>query len=693
MKITATRLPHAVLLLAIIFLAVAPTAPAQYRGLQELYPPTDVDPNQVIALVGATLIDGLGGPVVEDSVIIVRGNKIVSAGTRSANDIPAGARVVDVSKYSVLPGLLDAHFHTGSGADMHEIPSLFLSHGVTTARDPGRPIEVYYPLRDSDRPAPRLFVTGPHFDQSPPAWPNNAVILSGPSAARQAVDRYVAQGASAIKVYFRLSLESIKATCAQADAHGIPVTAHLELVNASDAIRAGMDGIEHITSFGTDLAEPDIAQKFRTAVDEENEARQDGRYRLWATLDLENSRRAKSVLDLLVKNNVYVSPTLATFERRGGDNNVAAFHVEGFRKMMEFVGMCHRAGATVVTGSHTWSGHVKLGWAYQREMELLVESGLTPMEVIQASTMSNARFFGCAERLGSIEPGKLADFVFVEGEPHKDIKAMYNVRGVMLNGQFVYGSDIGATFSADNLVAWCIVPFDSAKRGPADRAAMLDRLGFKKVAYDWRAEHVPTFEQEILEYRKRGLDFFAFWDWHPDMEPLIQEHGIHPQIWKTAPSPSAASQADKVAEAAKQLLPLVETAGRLGCKFGLYNHGGWGGEPENLVAVCQHLRKHHKGQHVGIVYNFHHGHEHIGRFNDALALMMPHLLCLNINGMNDGANPKIVTLGEGAHERQMLEYVRDSGYRGPIGILDHRPETDTEISLRANLEGLKRLGL
>jgi imidazolonepropionase-like amidohydrolase len=105
--------------------------------------------------------------------------------------------------------------------------------------------------------------------------------------------------------------------------------------------------------------------------------------------------------------------------------------------MMKFVGLCHHAGATVVTGSHTSSPHVELGWAFQREMELLLESGLPPMEVIKASTINNARFLGCDDRLGTVESGKLADLVLVEGDPLKDMRAMYKVRRVMLNGRWI----------------------------------------------------------------------------------------------------------------------------------------------------------------------------------------------------------------------------------------------------------------
>lgn len=258
--------------------------------------------------------------------------------------------------------------------------------------------------------------------------------------------------------------------------------------------------------------------------------------------------------------------------------------------------------------------------------------------------------------------------------------------------QLAHASEGGeALFAKDNLVAWCIVPFDAAGRGPEARAQMLSRLGVTKVAYDWRDEHVASFEAEILAYRKYGLEYFAFWSWHPAMAPLIEKHGIRPQIWETAPSPKAANSAEKVEAAGRELLPLVEQAGRMGCKVGLYNHGGWGGEPRNLVAVCRWLRDHAEAEHVGIVYNLHHGHDHIEDFAESLRLMSPYLLCLNLNGMNEGAHPKILPLGKGEHEKMMLEIITNSDYRGPIGILDHRPEIDAEQSLRENLGGLKTL--
>lgn len=248
-----------------------------------------------------------------------------------------------------------------------------------------------------------------------------------------------------------------------------------------------------------------------------------------------------------------------------------------------------------------------------------------------------------------------------------------------------------SVFAKDNLVAWCIVPFDAQNRNPEERAQMLERLGVSKVAYDWRANHVPAFEEEILAYKRHGLDYFAFWDWHPAMAPLIRKHGIKPQIWKTFGAPAEGTQQEKVAAAAKGLLPLIDQSRDLGCKLALYNHGGWAGEPQNMVAVCQWLRQNAQADQVGIVYNLHHGHGHIQDFEESLKAMKPYLLCLNLNGMNTNAKPKILPIGQGEHDRRLLEIIAKSGYKGPIGILDHRGDMDAEQSLRENLDGLKGL--
>ncbi|HQX53374.1 MAG TPA: TIM barrel protein [Planctomycetaceae bacterium] len=250
-------------------------------------------------------------------------------------------------------------------------------------------------------------------------------------------------------------------------------------------------------------------------------------------------------------------------------------------------------------------------------------------------------------------------------------------------------SGSGENFHRDKLVAWCIVPFDAKQRGPEARAEMVRGLGLTRVAYDWRDVHVPTFEEEILQYKKHNIEFFAFWGWHDSFEPLIEKYGIHPQIWMMFSAPVEGTQKEKVKAAAEGLLPLVEKTRRHGLKLALYNHGGWSGEPQNMIAVCEYLRNHHDAAHVGIVYNLHHAHEHIADFAEQFKILQPYLLCMNLNGMNDGAQPKILPIGDGKHDVEMIGLIRNSGYSGPIGILDHREQLDSEESLKQNLVGLK----
>lgn len=249
----------------------------------------------------------------------------------------------------------------------------------------------------------------------------------------------------------------------------------------------------------------------------------------------------------------------------------------------------------------------------------------------------------------------------------------------------------GGVFAKPNLVAWCIVPFDTKQRSPQQRAEMLQRLGIRKLAYDWRGEHVPTFEDEIVQCRKHGIEYFAFWGSHPNIFPLLAKHQLKPQFWSTVPSPADGSQEEKVAAAAKQLRPMAEKTRQIGCKLALYNHGGWGGEPRNMVAVVERLRAEGQNDHVGIVYNLHHGHDHIADFAEVLAVMKPYLLCFNLNGMNDGAKPKILPVGSGQHDRKMIEAIKSSGYAGPIGILCHLSDMDAEVALKQNLDGLKKV--
>ncbi len=254
-------------------------------------------------------------------------------------------------------------------------------------------------------------------------------------------------------------------------------------------------------------------------------------------------------------------------------------------------------------------------------------------------------------------------------------------------------------FSKDNLVAWCIVPFDASKRGPKERAEMLERLGLKSLAYDWREEHVPTFDEEVVQLRKHGIRMVAFWwaaGWpdNPNESPrarrnleFFKRNNLKLDVWATSHAPEELSTDEEKYEFAARCADILATElDKLDCRLSLYNHGGWGGEPRNMVEIVKRV----KSKNVGIVYNFHHGHEHLDDMPEAFYAMLPYLTCVNLNGMTKGG-PKILPLGQGEEDLKILKMIRDSGYKGPIGILDERSYLDAELSLRENLDGLKNL--
>nr|MBZ1359278.1 amidohydrolase family protein [Dyadobacter fermentans] len=387
-----------------------------------------------IAITGATIIDGTGGTPIQNGCVVVTDGVISAVGGKADIKIPANAQVMNADGLTLLPGFIDSHFHLDG---VHGLPAQFLQNGITSLRDPGAWIEAYDEERKSGIPVPRLFLAGPHIDMFPPAYPRDAYVVRDADEAVREVNHLIDQGASVIKVYFRLPPAIIAAVCKAAHARGIPVTGHLETTEAKEAIDAGLDGIEHITSFGLTLVPQREGEKYRQMVLADNNARKQGRYEVWKNIDPDSP--VTDSLGVFLKNKgTFVSPTLGAFEYQAAAGQpLDTARLEGFGKMKKITGKLHHAGAKVVVGSHSMIPYAETGWAFQREMELLVESGLRPAEVITAATLQNARFFRIDDRLGSIETGKQADLILIKGDPLKNISATRNVNRVMLNGVWV----------------------------------------------------------------------------------------------------------------------------------------------------------------------------------------------------------------------------------------------------------------
>jgi imidazolonepropionase-like amidohydrolase len=395
-----------------------------------------------LCLEAARLFDGSRVSAPDDGVrVIVQDGRIMRAGAAASVPMPADGQRLRLPGGTITPGLIDLHFH------IEEDPAMALrqlAHGITAFRDPGEWIEVHEPLRrriaDERLPGPRLFLTGPHIDGERPAYPKDAVVARDPEEARRQVTRAVDGGATAIKIYFRLSMASALAVVAACHERRVPSTAHLEILDAGDLIAAGLTGIEHITSFGTSIAAPMAAEAYRQAVLADNNARRDGRYALFAEADLDGPQ-ARRLYEVVAKRRPFVDATLAVFEARPddaaprGSTITPATRAAGFAKMQALVKRLHDHGARLVMGGHTEVPHAGRGEAPWRELELLAAAGLTPVEALTAATSHAAAFLGTGgAALGAVREGAAADLLLVEGDPTQDVSAVRAVRHVVANG-------------------------------------------------------------------------------------------------------------------------------------------------------------------------------------------------------------------------------------------------------------------
>lgn len=255
-------------------------------------------------------------------------------------------------------------------------------------------------------------------------------------------------------------------------------------------------------------------------------------------------------------------------------------------------------------------------------------------------------------------------------------------------------------FARQNLVAWCIVPFDKEKRNPEQRAEMLNALGITQLAWDWRDEHLPAMEEEIKTLRKHHIKLKSVWFWvnggsgeilddaNHFILKTLKDNNVKTELWLSFNNRffEGITDAEKLEKAVQAVGYIRERAEEIGCTVHLYNHGSWFGEPENQVKIIERLGR----EDIGIVYNFHHARHQVSEFPDLLKLMKPYLSTVNINGMKENG-PMILTVGQGDKELAMLQQLKDSGYLGTIGILSHVDDEDARVVLARNLEGLKAL--
>jgi imidazolonepropionase-like amidohydrolase len=396
--------------------------------------------------VGGTLIDGTGAPPIPDATVLIEHERIVAVGPRPKVRVPQGIPTIDVKGKTILPGLWDMHAHV----EQVEWGPIYLAAGVTTVRDCGNELEFITSVRDAIAGGrgigPRILAAGIVDGSGPMAI--GVERVDTPEQARDWTDRYHAAGFQQMKIYSSVKLEELKAVADEAHRLGMTVTGHVPNgLNAYQVVEAGQDQINHLSSILSILAPPSPAESTKVA-----------RFEAIARIDLESPEVRKAIA-FFKKHGTVIDPTIAlneffTFSTakpptsvEPGANKVApeltaqvmdvgppspiADLIERmFKKELAIIGALHKAGVTIVAGTD----QAVPGHSLHREIELYVQAGFSPMEAIQAATIVPARVMGLEKSLGTIEVGKRADVIIINGDPIEDIRNTRNVEKVISNG-------------------------------------------------------------------------------------------------------------------------------------------------------------------------------------------------------------------------------------------------------------------
>ena len=425
--------------------------------------------NSFLAIRGGTLIDGTGAPPTANGVILVRDNKILRISSDATQPVPPGARVVEAEGKYVLPGLIDGHTHYAG----YSAP-IYLHYGITTVVDTGNIgawiLSQKRAIETGLLPGPRVYTTGSMVD-NPPSTFGYGHIVDTEAAARKAVSTLAEQGANAIKVYKKLRPNLLRVVIEEAHLNGIPVTGHIA-ISARDAVLMGLDSIEHAS--GIQIATMTDQEKLNEI--EEKRYTETGYMVDHATLP-ESFYYMKpelygDLIELFMEKGTSVTPTLVCYwlgghrfskqyeeedralladpsyafvpelDRRWifmaydsfGRIKSGPRYQEGYKNLQLFLKQFSEAGGKIVAGSDS-TPYEMYGINLHREMELLVDAGLTPMKALLGATRYAAEKFRKWHEVGSVEPGKYADFVVLDANPLEDIRNTQKIHRVIQSGR------------------------------------------------------------------------------------------------------------------------------------------------------------------------------------------------------------------------------------------------------------------
>ncbi len=415
-----------------------------------------------VVIRGVQVVDGTGRPPAQRRTVVIEGDRILHVGPDGAVPVPAGATVLDRPGATVIPGIVGVHNHTfyvtvaGRRVQLNSSsPRLYLGAGVTTIRTAGSiapyaEIWLKHRIEAGEAIGPRMEVTGPYLN-GPNEAPYHPAIAT-PEHARRVVDYWADEGATWFKVYTDISRANLAAIIQAAHARGLKVAGHLCSVGFREAAELGIDVLEHglLDNREYDPAkEPDRCPPRNLP--------------LIAGLEI-GSDKVRSTFRALIDRGIPMTSTLAIYEASLPERPPLESRVldamspetrgeylatrlrfarladsvvrrRAFRKAMDYEIAFVRAGGLLAAGvDPTGTGGALPGYGDQRNYELLIEAGFVPVEAIRIMTANGAKLLGKLDELGTVEPGKLADLVLIDGDPIRDPAAIRRVAVVFKNG-------------------------------------------------------------------------------------------------------------------------------------------------------------------------------------------------------------------------------------------------------------------
>ena len=398
-----------------------------------------IDAKGLVILEGASLIDGTGSPPRNDSVVILKDERILTVTDRgNYTDYPKDSEIVNLTGRFLIPGLFDMHAHVAGVLDSSYNQTVsentlkaLLDNGITTIRNPAGPTKESVALRDAvaagQIKGPQIFTAGRLINGLP--FPTRFVetIANTEAEVREEVKSQADAGVDYVKLYVGLYPNLVKTAIDEAHNQGIKAIGHLYLTSWTDAANLGIEALTH----GVPVS-PFLLSKDKREIFIEN-GRGPFDHFLWLNLVDLNSTKIYEMINALVKNKVPVDPTLSIYEAMLKDDPQNQ-HL--WSKVLQLTKILYDHGVTIMSGTDIPNFGLIPGISLHHELELLVKAGINPLNVIKIATSNGAEALGILDDVGTIESGKQADMIVLNANPITNIRNIGAIEGVIEDGQF-----------------------------------------------------------------------------------------------------------------------------------------------------------------------------------------------------------------------------------------------------------------